>query len=84
MFRFRVSPEDKKVVRFQMPGPLTYTFFFDWIAGSDIYAHLLVEDFNRRLDAVVKEARKTAYDNGWKDAKAKMRKRDFFSSWLEV
>ncbi|OFX04186.1 MAG: hypothetical protein A3E78_02520 [Alphaproteobacteria bacterium RIFCSPHIGHO2_12_FULL_63_12] len=84
MLRFQVSPEDKKTVRLKMAGPLDYNFFFDWSAGSDVYAHLLVADFNRRLDTAIKEARDTAYNAGWKDAKAKTRKRDVFSPWLEI
>ena len=82
--RFRVSPIDKRVVRLDVPGPLNYNFHFAWYADQDYHAHLLVEDFNRRLDAAMREARATAYAEGWKDAKAKTKKQESFSRWLEV
>lgn len=57
-------------------------FGFTFHCGGDVYAGLLTEHLRKRLGNLVEEARREAYEQGWKDAKAKRSKSDWFSRTL--
>ncbi len=59
-----------------------YTFSIDMT--NETTAELLARDMDQRIDAAMKAARQTSYEQGWADAKAKRAKRDYHSTWLEV
>lgn len=46
-------------------------FIFSCDAGSEWAAKLLVQAIQRQLEAGMEEARRQAYAEGWRDAKAK-------------
>jgi len=56
------------------------TFKFDMSAPS--WAELLTRYLRDRLAYEVRKIRREAYEQGWKDAKSKNRKQDWFSEWL--
>jgi len=71
-------------VRFSMPGVLGYVWWFDRTHAFDGAAELEVRDFNKRLGDAMAKARREAYEQGWKDAKAHNTKRTWFTSVLMV
>jgi len=59
-----------------------YTFY--WECGDENYAGLLADCIEREFDRRVMKARAEAYEQGYKDAKAKRAKRTWFSCILGV
>jgi hypothetical protein len=56
--------------------------------GSTIAAEFVAEELNKRLQNLMEEVRRNAYERGWKDAKRKRRKTECFPSmcyrtWFE-
>lgn len=73
---------DKVVVK--LPTVLDRFYTFEIQMPHDTSAELLARDMDARLDTAVRAARQTAYEQGWADAKAKRKKRDYFGTWLEI
>lgn len=46
-------------------------FSFYWNCEDEVYAGLLAYRFSREFERAVRTAREEAYNDGWKDAKAK-------------
>ena len=57
-------------------------FWFRYEAGTKWAAHLLVQELTQRLDERMTAIRKEEYLRGWKDAKAKGAKVQWFSGEL--
>lgn len=51
-----------------------------WNCNSEMYAELLSRHINKRLDETIQAIRKEEYERGWKDAKAKKSKANWFSA----
>lgn len=79
-----IRREGSKVI-FKFPTVLNRYFTFAIERGDEVDAALLAADMNARLDAAVQTARRDAYTQGWRDAKAKKSgKSDWFSRVLDV
>jgi hypothetical protein len=81
----RISCKDKQVtlsLDTYLPalGQCTYTFF--WECGQEDYADLLSQNFQTSLNNRIKDIRRSEYEKGWKDAKSKRRKEDWFAGSL--
>lgn len=57
-------------------------FHFQWECATEAYAGLLSAHMQRDMGAKLKAIRVHAYEEGWKDAKAKRAREEWFrSSW---
>jgi len=82
--RLHVQREGNKVV-VKLPTVLDryYTFAIDMV--HETTAELLARDMDRRLETAIRLARESAYNDGWRAAKAKKAAKDtWFSNMLEV
>lgn len=57
-------------------------YSFSWQCTDEIYADLLVKNFQEHLSNRLQGIRRSAYEEGWKDAKAKKKKETWFAGWL--
>lgn len=57
-------------------------FGFNWECNTEVYAGLLTNHLSNGLWSELVRVRKEAYEKGWKDAKAKVRKENWFSGAL--
>lgn len=62
-----------------VPNYEARVFYFKWEAGSGAYAGFVSAQMQREMNAGLKAIRKDAYEQGWKDAKAKRTKEEWFS-----
>lgn len=79
MINFKRDDKDA-VVTLDLAVP-TYderVFSFKFGCGSEVYAGLLTEAMRKAFGNAVQAARREAYNDGWRDAKAKTAKRDWF------
>lgn len=53
--------------------------YFYWECGTEWYSELLRKQLDERLWASLKKIREDAYNDGWKDAKAKKMRQTWFS-----
>lgn len=80
MIEFKVD-ETAVVLDVHACYPLSTTFWSLRLeCASKSYAFLLRENLYRNMTNKLEAIRKEAYNQGWKDAKAKTRKRDWFRS----
>jgi hypothetical protein len=81
----KISP-DGSAVKIGLPtvNDRYFTLSMHVPGESPIFARLLAADMNERFEKAVRLAREQAYASGWKDAKAKSAKRDYFTGWLDV
>jgi hypothetical protein len=80
-----IVADDTKVkinVEVFIPFWETRTFVFDWECGSRWAAGLLATAMRDAFYTKVKAARAEAYEQGWKDAKAKKSKESWFRNSL--
>jgi len=49
--------------------------------NSELYAALLRQELHSHLNNTLERIRKQAYEQGWKDAKARTKKETWFSGW---
>lgn len=63
-------------------GSQTAFIPFEWSTGQPYTADLLVRYIQERIETAVSETRREYYEKGWKDAKAKKPKDDWFSGVL--
>lgn len=61
-----------------MPTWNERTFQFSFNCGGEAYAGLLTKALRDALGDAVQAVRREAYEEGWRDAKAKTAKRDYF------
>ncbi len=64
-----------------IPGTQTWTYHFSWTSNDVPNAQLLCNALDDALTEKLKQIREDAYNKGWKDAKAKLRKSDWFGGW---
>lgn len=57
-------------------------FQFKWETNSDWAAELLANKLRKRVGDAVQAARKEAYEEGWRDAKAKKSGKQTFFPWV--
>lgn len=80
----KIHTSDEKVVTTisgQYPvSDWGYTFTFN--AGSKDYAAMLSHNLRDHLEKSLRTIREHAYNDGWKDAKAKRGKKTWFSGLL--
>lgn len=69
-------------VDLKMPYWDTRVFHFKWGASSEVCSSLLTKHAETALSDRLKEIRKEAYNQGWKDAKAKTKKKEWFNGWF--
>lgn len=50
----------------------------NWECGSTLYSELLSSHLQKQLEKIVQQVRQEEYNRGWKDAKAKKAKCDYF------
>jgi hypothetical protein len=55
--------------------------FLDWKTGDGLYSELLRRQLNNNMNKNLERIREEAYEQGWKDAKAKVKKKDWFYGW---
>lgn len=83
MIRFS---RDGTVVRATVSCPIpnyeSRDFWFQWIPGDEAYAGLLSAALQTRMVDQLERIRREAYEQGWKDAKAKtVRRKHFRMGW---
>lgn len=54
-------------------------FHFTMNLSNEVYAYMLRENFQTKMTKALQDIRREAYEQGWKDAKAKIARRDWFS-----
>ena len=59
--------------------PLNQSYLFYWECGRDDFALLLRDNLHSKINGTLMEIRRKAYEEGWKDAKAKTKKETWFS-----
>jgi hypothetical protein len=78
----KIFADGNKVIvqtEYKYPGNGYYTNF-DVDAGNKLDAQLRAENLNDHLAQSIQRIRKEEYNRGWKDAKSKKKKEDWFSS----
>lgn len=58
-------------------------YLFYWEASGEGHAELLVNQLQTKFSDALREARREAYNAGFKDAKAKRKREDWFWGGLE-
>ena len=83
MISFEVAGSEI-IVRFTLGYPVSAFGLTGRVnAGTQLAATLLREHLDERLAKSVRRARELAYAEGWKDAKAKRARTEFFSGVLD-
>ena len=83
MIKFKREGNDAVcVISLDMPFWNTRDFHFTWSTGSEVCSSLLTKHAEEALKTALRKVRETAYNQGWKDAKSKKRKEDWFISWI--
>ncbi len=67
-------------LRHESGGTSSYPFSFN--CGDTAYADLLERYLKDRLSSEMKKARQEAYEKGWREAKAKVKKETWFNGSL--
>lgn len=63
-------------------GTITTALPFTWQLSQPYLADLLVRYIRDRIKTAVSDARRESYEQGWKDARSKKQKADWFSGVL--
>lgn len=61
--------------------PISGQYSFQWDTGRNDFACLLSENLKNKMVRDIERMRRDAYNQGWKDAKAKAKKETWFSGW---
>lgn len=77
MIDYRVSGQAVKIHVDSGLGKFTFTHE----CGQDYLASLMCDQYERHMRSVLEKVRKEAYNQGWKDAKAKNKKATWFKPW---
>lgn len=77
-----ITNKGEKVVVAIDSDHLKMTFFFYHERSAEVDARLLGEHLSNAFHKRIEEIRKVEYQQGWKDAKAKRKKREWFLSTL--
>jgi hypothetical protein len=74
-----IKPKDKQVeLKFNVDVGTGWNYSFSWNCNDEVYAQLLAAQMNKQLGNKLELIRREAYDQGFKDAKAKRAKREWF------
>lgn len=65
-------------------GPIGFKFLFSFDCEDKFYAELLQRHFQNNLWSRMEAIRKKAYDQGYKDGRAKSAKQQYFQSSLNL
>lgn len=68
-------------VTVQVPNYDGRVYHTQWNAGGEAYAGFLSAAMNEQMREALRNIRKEAYEQGWKDAKAKRTKENWFGGW---
>lgn len=80
MFHFtRYGKQVRVVVDLKISDLPTYEYTLFWNCNDDVYAELLADKLRDALQRKLERIRRTSYEEGFADAKAKRRKRTFFN-----
>lgn len=71
--------EGTKVVITVESGVMNYEFSFNHECNHDHFAVLMRDAYNKHMNEELRKVREQAYNKGWKDAKAKVKKETWFS-----
>lgn len=77
MIKFNSSGGDVKIVVDSGVGKFTFTHH----CAEDYLAGLMRDQYEKHMNSVLEQERRKAYDQGWKDAKAKRKRETWFSGW---
>jgi len=78
----KIFADGEKVIiqaSYKYPGN-GYLSNFEINVGSELNAKFREHNLNEHLEETIHRIRKEEYNRGWKDAKSKKRKEDWFSS----
>lgn len=75
MIEYRASDANVKIVVDSGIGK--FTFIHE--CGQDYLASLMRDQYERHMQSEIKKIREQSYNQGWKDAKAKVAKERLFS-----
>ena len=78
-----VSRQADKVI-IKLPTVLDRCYSLELQCEYDTIAELLARDMDTRLEGAIEEARRSSYEHGWTDARAKRRKQTWFLNMLEI
>lgn len=82
MFQFdRKESECLLKVKISIPGAGDWTYTFSRHEEDVPDAQLTVNAMEDWMNEKLKAIREDSYNEGWKDAKAKKKKRDWFAGW---
>ncbi len=83
---FSFFRNDKKVLCYvECKSQVKYRYLkFEYVLDSELFADLLLKHLQDTAVDVATEIRRKAYEQGWKDAKAKRRKKTNFASTLNA
>lgn len=70
-------------VRIAVPGlDSDRVFYFKWCPNNETYAQMLVNEMSKQMRDQISELKRDFYEQGYRDAKQKRRKRTFFpTTW---
>jgi len=81
MIRFtRNGTKVRCTVCVSIPNLDARCFFFEWETGAEYAAGLLSDKAEREMRSELESIRRKAYEQGYKDAKAKARKQTYFAT----
>lgn len=81
MIQFTIDGKDLLVrIESELP-PKENVYLLRWNTADACYANLLGDHLRSKLNNKLRAIREEAYEQGWKDAKAKRKKKDWFSGW---
>jgi len=79
MLRFKRT--DSQVIVHVDIGVLDHYYDLNINCQGVVHAELLKEAFDKHMRKRLKKIREDAYNDGWKDAKNKAKKKDWFITW---
>ncbi len=82
MFEFkRLKNQIRLDINPNIPGAENWSFYFRRESSDEPSAQLLLNAFENEMRKQLKTTRQKYYDAGYKDAKAKRKKCDWFGGW---
>lgn len=72
--------EDNKVKVTIQSGCINWQYYFRYQAYDEVHAELLTRQFDKHMRDKLESIRREAYEQGWKDAKGKKAKENWFST----
>jgi len=76
-----VSTSGSKVSVIIETGVDGFNLPLTWETNQQLYAILLRDSIEKHMNERLEKIRRAAYNSGWKDAKAKTKKQNWFAGW---